>query len=41
MLMQGVDNPAGGANLEFLGFKLEEGCDKLIEFILEGIKPRQ
>ena len=41
MLMQGVDNPAGGANLELLGFKLEEGCDKLIEFILEGIKPRQ
>ena len=40
MLMQGVDNPAGGANLEFLGFKLKEGCDKLIEFIIEGIKPR-
>ncbi len=41
MLMQGVDNPAKGAHLEFLGVKLEEACDRLIEFILEGIKPKQ
>lgn len=40
MLMQGVDNPAGAAYLEFLGISLEEACDGLIDFILEGIKAK-
>jgi AcrR family transcriptional regulator len=40
ILMQGADNPVVSANFEALGFNLEKECDKLIDFIIEGIKPR-